>query len=476
MRKQLLVFLLVLLAGSASAEAFYEVDVGQDSYEVNSTVRTYCDNGPGDDGCPVSGWTLTLRKPADSEILSVVSSAGEVKDYESYGDKVVVKTSHEEPTESETVRIRYRVNESAEEIVEGLYTRSISLPAFSGDENSGSFTVENLISADVDSNASQSITGESFSYEGSGPLRARIVFGNGSTTDHYEFFPERRNGSFAYSVAAGTLGQPSRSRIAVGVMDSGVYNETVNSWSAGQYFKGSIVLRNNSNTGFTPILAHETVHAVNEQKLDWNTDSSWFDEGVAKHVEYLARKADENSDARTRNLFGDPVTYVDREDGLRYRLGSKGVKENLWRYYSENRSFMKYWNSQSSNRDFGYAYSELVVKKYVVDGGNLRELYREIEGSSVKTDEQKWEFMSNHMDLTPCKFEEREKFNSCIEEVNSYDFKVYRAVPSPESSELQVKELEVPNRSGPEPRLLNSTSSGSKFFETILEWLSSLFS
>lgn len=447
MRNTLLCIAVLMVVMPASAEAYYDVDANSSAVEMNSTVRTYCDQGPGADGCPVSRWTLTLRKPADAKIIEIESSAGKVEDYENYGDKVIVKTSHEEPTESETVRMYYRYGEDAEEIVEGLFTRSISLPAFSNDENSGRITVENLISADIDSQVSQSTVNETVKYSGSGPLRARLVSGQGAETRFYEFFPEKRDGSDAYRIAAGTLGFGSRSLIPVAIMPNKEYNKSVNHWSAGQFFKGAVVLREESNTGFTPILAHETVHALNEQRLDWNTRSSWFDEGVAKHVEHLARKASRNPEKRNRELFGDAVHYYEEKNGKRYRytLPSKGEREVLWRYYRDNRSFMKHWNSDSPNREFGYAYSELVVKNHVMRNGSLNRLYERLEGSVVESNGEKWSLLSSYMDLTPCNYDSRERFDNCLDSINEYDYPVYSAEPGSDSGDFEVSKVEVPN-------------------------------
>jgi hypothetical protein len=46
--------------------------------------------------------------------------------------------------------------------------------------------------------------------------------------------------------------------------------------------------------------------------------------------------------------------------------------------------------------------------------------------------------------MRPCDYSSREKFNSCLDDINEYDYSVYSAKPSRNSTNLTVRKLEIP--------------------------------
>lgn len=437
---QTLIVLLIAFSGLSAAEVYYDVEADSSSVEVDTSVKMECAPEPEGSGCPVTRWTTRLSVPQSAEVTNVSSSNGEVSDWEREVGTVRI-TTDTPPTRSELISASYRIDREAYEVTEGLYTRRISLPGFRGERNSGTVTVEDFISGRLGSGFSFSSEGETVNFTGTGASNMVAASGEGFESEHFEFFGDVvEDSSSAYRIPVGTLGISNMfDRFPVAVMDSEEYNESVNEWSAGQYVNATLYVRDDLGENQRPVLAHEAVHGLNDQYLDWSAPGSWFDEGTAKYVEFLVRKSQGD---RTRNVFGEDVTY--QEGRYRYTLPSDGDIDRLWSYYSNDEEWMKTWTPQQGNRGFGYAYSELVIRNYVRNGGRLSQLYRDIESTEFSSAEGKWNAMSEHMDLTPCKHDTKERFEQCIEDVNSYDYPVYTATEIPESNRsLEVSELKV---------------------------------
>jgi len=449
LRKSVLSVLIILYFGLAAGEVYYEVGADKSQAVFDTKVQLDCSGAD----CPVESWTLTLNKPNNANITNVEALQGELENYEVHGDKIFVQTKSNRPSRTETVEVSYRIDRDAEEVEDGLYIRTVSLPGFSGKANSGKVEVEDLISASGSYGFKTGRSNETFKFRGEGPSNVKVSFGEGYETKYYEFFGEKPDETdIAYEVSIGTLGFDHRSdRLPAAALSNAKYNRTVNRWSSGRYVDGYIALRDDLEEDFLPILAHETVHALNEQHLKWDrTSSKWFDEGTSKYVEFLMKKSMRGQD-KTPELFGNKVSYVQRHSGDRYRytLPPKGDKEQLWQYYNENMSFMKGWSSASEQRSFGYAYSELIIREYISRNNSLAELYEVIDpGREIETNDEKWDHYSQHLDLKPCKYESREKFESCIERVNSYEYPIYTAEPGNDTRDMEVEELNVSNRSG----------------------------
>lgn len=458
-RKQFLLVLIILLPGMVAGDVYYEVDANADRVLFNTTVKLECQEG----SCPVDSWSLTLDKPENATVTGVEALQGELVDYSVHGNKILIQTEAKGGARSETVVVSYTKGKDAEEVEKGLYSRVLNLPGFGGEANSGSVHVDDLIATSATYGFQTREKDDNFKFKGTGPTNVKVSFGKGYETDYYEFFGDRpKNTNMANEVAVGTLGFSHRSGLLpVAVISGERYNNTVNNWSAGQYIRGNIVMREGLENDLRPVLAHETVHALNDQRLKWDTSSStWFDEGVSKYVEFLMKKRQKGQQA-TRELFGKKISYVDREAGKRYRysLPPKGDKDVLWQYYRSNSSSMMHWNSQSGGRRFGYAYSELIIRNYVSKNNSLSQLYEKLQpGREISSDREKWRYYSQYLDLTPCKFESRKKFEACLDRVNSYNYPIYTAEPDNTSQkELEVERLEVPNNTGVHARRVDNT-------------------
>ena len=454
MRKTVFLISLLLMVSGVFAQVFHEVDFDEASVELNTTVRLSCDSSG--DNCPVNSWRLNWNVPDDAVITSIRDSIDRIEDYERRQESLLLTTNRGQRRTSETVEISMRMTGGAEEIHNGLYKREFSPPGFSGKRNSGYIQNSNIISGWTGYGFQPSFSQSNMTFRGTGSSRVRINFGNGNKTEYYEFFggnPD--NTSLAYEISVGMTGLiQDFKRFPVALMKPTKYEDSVVSWSSGEYVGGSFRMRKNLGDKFLPVLAHETVHGLNERELKWDqTSSTWFDEGSAKYVESMVNLKIKGL-GRTSNLFGEDVEYRTTINGSQYKvtLPSKGQREELWSYYQGDRQFMKNWNpiDYSENRDFGYAYSELIIKNFVSrQNGSLRELYDKINSSvKVESNERKWDIYSEHLDLKPCKYDERERFRRCLDQINSHRYTVYRADPVHNDENFSPDPLKLPNRTG----------------------------
>ncbi|MFB6242148.1 MAG: hypothetical protein ABEJ36_05115 [Candidatus Nanosalina sp.] len=433
-RHPLLLLAFFLCLAPASADVYHQVEADRESIQLNTTVELSCD--PDEESCPVNRWRVTWRMPEDATVEDVTAAEGEVSEYSVREDSLFITTFSEEKISTETLKIEMNISRDAEEIYRGLYKRQISLPGFKNERTSGSVHIEELLSGKTSYGFRTAYGEEHLNFSGNGSVSIRVKFGEGVETKYYEFFVQAPGFSteLPYEVAVGMTGLVQDfQRFPVAAMESEAFERSVAEWSAGEYVGGSIKIRSNlSKKRYLSVLAHETVHGLNDRVLNWDrTQSTYIEEGTGKFVEFLLRKKLKDN-GRVRELFGDPVSYRVVRNGTPYRitLPPSGSREKLWNYYQRDREFMKRWNPMDypEVREFGYAYSELIVRHFIVNGGDMSEIYRRIDpGRKISSAEKKWEIYGKLMDMTPCKYPEREEFRNCIEKINSYNYTLLRA-------------------------------------------------
>lgn len=479
MRKILLFLALALLVGHAAGEVQYSIVADEERVFMNSTIELDCDFN-----CPGLTWTLV----DDATVIGVRDGRGKVE-YEVSGEEVKIEGRRSYGSDTRVVEISSRVENDAQLIHAGLYKRTLRLSGFEGERTSGTVSSENLISGRTGFGFDMSFSSDEMVFQGDGPVNIRMKFGDGHETDYFSFFGAKPSGTEkAYEVPVGTLGIFQEfKRFPVAVHTDESYDRNVNEWSAGEYVSGAIQIRNQESIGedFLPVLAHEVVHGLNDRILNWDhTRSSYFDEGTGKYVEFLLKKKLYNEgkiDEPPRELFGESIRYdPDSGDGKYYKLPPKGDKEQLWTYYENDRDFMKTWSAMNADQDtrkFGYAYSELVIRNYVKNGGSLRELYRDIQvEQEIDSPEVKWQIYSEHLDMTPCDYSSRDRFEECLEDINSYDYPVYSAKPDRGSEKLEIERLQVPNRTVKSGSLTAKSTEVKGFVNQFFSYWISVFS
>jgi hypothetical protein len=455
MRKLLPILLMIMAVTMAAGQVSHQIHAGVDEARINSTVKLSCERESSN--CPVNRWRLTWNLPEDAEVVSIEDSLGEIEDYETEGSQVSITTNSGDSRTSETVKIRMKIDRDAEEIYDGLYKRSFSLAGFKGEDAFGSLRNDNLLSGWTSHGFETAYSDEYLNFTGTGSVSIRTKFGEGQETEYYEFFGGEppQDTDLAYEVSVGTTGiVQGFKRFPVASMDSKTFNDTVAEWSAGEYIGGSIKIREDlEKDDFLPVLAHETVHGLNDRYMNWDrTKSSYIEEGTGKYVEYLMKRKLEGP-SRVGNLFGEPVKYEEERNGKDYiiTLPSSGSKERLWEYYQQDRDYMKTWNPMDypERRDFGYAYSQLIIRNYVARmDGSMSDIYTRVDPEeTLESAEEKWGLYGSFMDMTPCKYDDRDRFNECLDEINEYEYRVLRATEIDRgASSISVEQIKVPNR------------------------------
>lgn len=465
MRKLIFLLLILFLISPVLTEVQYSITADEDAVALNSTVELECETT-----CPGLTWLL----PDDAEIQSVRDGHGGIEDYSVSGSEVSIPGRRSYGSDTRVIEIRAVIDSDAEEIHEGLYKRTLRLSGFNDDRTTGVLRSENLLSGRTGFGFDMSFSGGDMAFQGEGPVNIRMKFGDGHETEYFSFFGgQPEDTEIAYRIPVGTLGiVQDFERFPVAVHGDESYDSKINGWSSGEYVSGAIQIRDRESIGedFTPVLAHEVVHGLNDREFNWDgTRTTYFDEGTGKYVEFLVRKKlyrDDVVDQPPRELFGEGVRY--REDGRRYVISPKGDSETLWDYY-QNDDFMKDWNALDADPDarrFGYAYGELMVRNYVARmNGTLGQLYQDMEISrEVEDTDVKWQIYSQHLDMTPCKYDSRERFDECLDTINSYDYPVYSGTPSKSSDSLEIEKLEVPNRTSVKSPSLGSVREGEVSF------------
>jgi len=489
MRRLLYVSIFVLAISFTVPEAFaqtqYSIESGQDQVHINATLKLQCDENSRN--CPVNSWQVpNWPLPDDTTVESIRDTRGEIDDYTVSNNILSLETNEGERRRTETVKIDFRIDKPAEEVYRGLKKREFSLPGFNGKATTGTVKMDDLISGRTSYGFNTAYSSKRLNFSGTGPVQIRLKSGQGNETEYFEFFGQapEDNQSLAYEVPVAMTGQVQNfRRFPVAVMDSKTFNESVGLWSAGEYVGGSIKIRYDLEEDFTPILAHEVVHGLNDRVLNWDqTSSSYMDEGTGKYVEYLLKRRAEGSE-RVRELFGSEVTYTTEREGQRYRVTvpSQGDRGRLWRYYTKNEDFMKEWSPLDfpDERTFGYAYSELIIRNHVVNSnGSMKDVYRVDPGRTVDSNEEKWSLYSENMDLRPCDYSSRERFNQCLEEINNYDYKLYQATDiNRNENSLNIKDipLEIYQNNKSSGHLIgNQTDSYQGGTNSFYTWLNNL--
>lgn len=466
--------LVVLLALSISfaqaSDVFYEVNDTSEGYNLSTTIQLECDEDSA--GCPTSRWSLSWDKPENSEVLLVENNYGEIDSYRTDNGLLTVESSEGSRTNNQTFRMVFKVEEDREGLGGSLERRPLNLPGYAGSKTSGKVRADDFLTASASSGTKTGLDNGSLAFESEGPLNLRLNFGDGEELAGYSYFANvplnETTSRMAYETALGvTSTKPKYNFYPVVIKSPEVYQAEHGLWSSGEYSEGVITIRDDLDDRTTAVLAHETVHAINHEAFEWSrSESAYIDEGLATYTEFLVNKRmyrEELTDNMPPQLFGESIEYTERQgsDIIRYELPPQGDKEQLWHYYEENQSFMKQWHpKQEENREFGYAYSQLIIRNYVKNGGDLNTLYQEFKDIEREfgNEEDKWNTLDEVVDLEPCNYDSREQFDSCIKEINDYDYEILVGDSFDQddgSGELDVDNIELEEREKPETVLDN---------------------
>lgn len=475
-----MIFFLVLVSiPGVEAITSYDILVEGDDILVNVTFELYT-SSPGE---KVNYWTTGFSLPPNSQVLGLSDSKGEITNYTVSGEKIFLETNKGGLKEKEVVSLLFRAIKIVNKEYDPLKKLNLSLAAF-GDvrkdvpDEKTFVTVrseENIISFLVSFGFISQQKEKEVMFAGEGPVGFTVFFGEGRGYKHYVLFGQEGNVTVAdeaYGIIAAVNGFiPVFERFPVVALEDKEYDEKITDWSAGEFRGGVIILRISTfgKDSFPATVLHETTHGFNERALRWQkTEVTWFDEGVAKYVEFLINK---KSGVRQAEIFGSPVQW---RQGLKiFTLPSRSTPDELWDYYQEG-NFMETWNPHNpQTREFGYAFSELVIRDFIKREGPdaLHEVFQGL--LKIRKEAETAEAYNSVIlgildsDFRPCYADSREAFDSCLEEINVMD----PPIPKNVVIKGETVEIVIPDIEAPEEEPLHIS-----FIQRILDFLDSLIS
>lgn len=457
------IFVFLLVIPSARAITSYDITVQGSDILTNVTFELYT-SSPEE---KVNYWTTAFSLPTGSQILAVADSKGPIATYNMSEDDVLIETNKGGLKEKEVVTLVFKTNNVIDHSYAPLKRLNLSLAAF-GDSRPDVPDEQTFAIVHVDDVISYLPSlgfvsqEDELTFAGEGPLSFTIWFGDGKKTKHFVV-----SGEANLSVVEGLFGLipavtgflPEYERFPLAILPDHRYDREINEWSEGQFRSGLIVVRASAveKDTFPAILLHETTHAVNERALRWDrTQISWFDEGVAQYIEFLVNQ---QLKVKQSEVFGKPVKWV--EGSKIYSLPSRSSNEELWNYYQTGKTFMNTWNPDApATREFGYAFSELLIRDYIINGGDLHAIFGSLldQEESIDTPKDRnaliWSLLET--DFLPCFSSNKDAFDACLKKANAYQ------APVPDAVEIegQVTEIVIPEIEEPEEEPLPTTPEG----------------
>lgn len=414
----------VLATAPSTASVVHRVSFEDNGAVVNSSLLIESEE-------PVGGTRFTVGQEKYMEVVEVNSETGEAS-YSYENGSLVLGVDTTLPKKEHSLEVVWKPVEGLEESFPGLYMIDMDLFGFKGKETAAVVKNPDILSWYEPVSFRSQYSNGSLKFEGEGNLWLRgYLSDEGKETENYYYF-EDYNFSEAEELVpilehVSGVSNPHK-RIPVVVLEDEAYDEEFDGWSKGMYRTGGLVAVRESLEGSNRIAAllHETTHGFNSRALKWDsTDTAYYDEGRAKLVELLVSEA---LGSPRSEIFGEEVRF--EKGNRRYRLSPRSSPEELWSYYQNDRDWISYWSPRkeefSDVRRFGYALSELILRKKVEEDGlgSLREVQRNLSGVGrrVESPKEKAEIMGNLVDLRPCYTENRTEFESCLEGINSQEF------------------------------------------------------
>ncbi len=425
-KKNLLVFIVFVyfFIELATATTVYNISLSGRDAIINTSIVLRSEE-------KVTSWDVYWLLPDNSKVLSIKDDKGEIKDYSVYGNNLRFFTNPDR-SKIKKVYIDIIIKNVVDSQFEPLYSTTLSLPGIDNEITIVNTRIDGIISGYVSFNFSEKYEDNYAEFIGYGPINFKMFFSSeGKVYDNYVGFSDYdlSVADKLYPIIQSITGidLPFK-RFPVKVISDNRYNEMVKSWSSATHLPGGLILVKESTMKLennASVVIHETIHGYNFKIFSWQqVNISWFDEGMGKFAEHLADKQLSNVEPE---LFGGNIIFS--ADGNRFILKPKGDREKLWQYYQKNENFMETWNlDQDENRDFGYAFSELVIRDFVIRRGveGLRLTYRDLLNVDhlVNNSEEFNYIMLGVMnyDFKPCYPNDRDGFENCLNQINKFEF------------------------------------------------------
>ncbi|MCJ7429009.1 MAG: hypothetical protein MUP66_01315 [Candidatus Nanohaloarchaeota archaeon QJJ-5] len=492
-RITILITCLIVVSVAGTAAVSFDIETDEADLDINATFDLYAEEKKNLFG---TRWSI----PDRATIHAVEDTQGQIEDWE-HEDGQVELTSNDGPRRNkETISIRYTIPDIVQTWQDRVHRLELELPGFSDryeqfDEEQTQVRVQTddpVLGLAPPNNYNYSFDDTEAILAGEGPASFRLSYTDVTATyDHYTAVGDINltGADRTYPLLWHITGfDPQFTRsFAVIPLSPEQYNQQMDRWSAATYRQGGLIfLRNTSRSqaAQTSLLMHETMHGFNQEKLSWvQLEAGVFDEGTAQYAEYITKQ---KQNERYGELFGENVTWrgpCENDDGrqCRYWLSPRGgPPETLWNYYEQNLTFMQGWSPVDAGvRDFGYAFSELIIRNYMKDRDPdaLHTVYEQMEDfDRVDEDDQYWQRLATLIgDLRPCDRESLDDVRSCTEAINDVEPEVPEEVTiaGGQQANLTFDPVERETVNGTNRTTLpDSTFQERKgFFEQLGDWI-----
>ena len=438
----------------------------------------------------VNYFVISMPFYENGTVLSLADSLGEIKDYKIEENVLTIRTNSSAKRREDIIKLKVKIDGLAEERFSNIYFVKFSLPAEQKTKVSFRAYGKRILGFDTASgfrgslkNGELKISGlgpfiTSFFYSEEGRRFGKFILLNKSNLTDEKIGKSLERASELYFIVLAVLGiELDANEFAVLVLSDDEYKEKINEYSEGVYSTGGLIVIKESafeKKEAPAVVLHELTHEINAKIMAWNNSgTSWFDEGLAKFVEYLTKK---QLGLRTNNLFYGVVQYSDAQ--YTYTLNPASDWKLLKQYYDKNEQFMLEWNADNADiREFGYAFSELFIREYVKEKGfgalhrALRELLKIKQSVNTPKEFSKAVLEALDTKLEPCKRESEKKLLSCIRELNRFN----PEIPETKVLIIGVEEQEVskkPNMQALRKKLLEEKLN--VFSEMLMQLLEAL--
>ncbi len=433
--KSLFLSLLVLLVLPFASSNYmnYSIQLNNDNADLNLEMSL-------ENATPVNVFNGSIVLPENTEVLKMSDSKGEIKDFTVQGNILKFSTNYSIAKELEVVKISMKLKNIKNNEFAPLYSSRISMPAMPDSNVFAIIHGTGFISFETNHGFNGTLTPKKIEIQGIGPASIKFYYSQkGRQWQHYVVFNESSLGEVQLKekgfndaelyfnwLPKITGIEPPFEKFPIVILNDNEFEQKVNSYSEGVYRTGGLIIVRASvfEENAAPVILHETMHGFNAQAMSWNeSKASWFDEGMAKFIEFLARK---KLGMHLSNLFNGINEY--REGNYVIKMYPANTLQQLMDYYAKKETFIEEWNpAQDKNREFGYSFGELFVRTYVKEKGfnELLKAYKEFL-KQEKEIKDAHEFTKTLLSilgakLEPCNYATEEKVKECLKEINEFN-------------------------------------------------------
>jgi len=474
-----LLFAMLLLFPLASSLTIYNITLKDQKIFVNATFNLTSQQ-------EYDVWRISWEIPQKYEIVSITDEKGRVSFTASPG--YVYFETNKLRAKERIMNIQYYLTDAISADYEPLKKVQLYLSGFENDKTIINVYLPGLISGDASFGFTEHFSDNFAQFVGTGAADIVLFYSfSGREYDNYILFgpADLSAADSLFTLVTNTTGiaKPYK-RFPVVVLSDTQFERTVQPWGTASHTRGGLILikktaANNPYNAST--ILHETTHGINAKVLKWNqVNATWFEEGSASFIEFLANQ---HLGVEQPNLFGKDKVIKQKEGKI--IIKSKGDREALWNYYKQGSDYMYYWNpSDSRERDFGYAFSELVIRYSVKKNGieKLKEAYSKLSkiDKPIRDQVESANTILSALDANfmPCYSVDRSKFDECLDEINAMQLAAPKSNHVESLSSELVNETFVPTQSSNSQPSVNHDSSqndAAGIIQKILQFLKNLF-